>query len=187
METEYKLTLKKIFGHLKVVNKHRFKVFTLCCKAGIPITGLLHDLSKYSPEEFFETARYFGEGKFSPIRTCKLIKGYSNAWIHHKNHNKHHYEYWYDYATTITNPIMPVKYFKELVCDSLAAGMTYQGKEWTKEYQLSYWNRTKTKENINPKLVKLLDRVYTDVSKYGLDKVLKGKNLDKLYQEYINN
>ncbi len=48
MEKEYKLTLKKIFSHLKVVNKHRFKVFTLCCKAGIPIQGLLHDLSKYS-------------------------------------------------------------------------------------------------------------------------------------------
>ena len=90
MNQEYKLPLKKIFGHLSVVNKHRFKVFSLCCKAGIPIRGILHDLSKYSPEEFIESARYFGEGKFSPIRTCKQTKGYSNAWIHHKNHNKHH-------------------------------------------------------------------------------------------------
>ncbi len=83
---------------------------------------------------------------------------------------------------------MPVKYFKEMVCDALAAGITYQGKNWTKEYQLSYWNRTKekNKENINPKLVELLDKVYTDVSIYGLDKVIKGKNLDKLYYEYIN-
>ena len=81
MNQEYKLTLKKIFGHLSVVNKHRFKVFSLCCKAGIPIRGILHDLSKYSPEEFIESARYFGEGKFSPIRTCKQTKGYSNAWI----------------------------------------------------------------------------------------------------------
>ena len=76
MEEEYKLTLKKMFLHLNVVNKHRFKVFLLCCKANIPIRGLLHDLSKYTFEEFFETARYFGEGKFSPIRTCKKINGY---------------------------------------------------------------------------------------------------------------
>ena len=36
------------FGHLHTVNQHRLKVFILCCKAGIPIQGLLHDLSKYS-------------------------------------------------------------------------------------------------------------------------------------------
>ena len=35
-------------------------------------------------------------------------------------------------------------------------------------------------------MVKLIERVYTDVSKDGLDKVIKGKNLDKLYNEYIN-
>ena len=184
MNQEYKLTLKKIFGHLSVVNKHRFKVFSLCCKAGIPIRGILHDLSKYSPEEFIESARYFGEGKFSPIRTCKQTKGYSNAWIHHKNHNKHHYEYWYDYAAPTQSPIMPLKYFKEMVCDSLAAGMTYQGKNLTKEYQLSYWNKAATKDKIHPTMVKLLDKVYTDVSKDGLDKVIKGKNLDKLYEKY---
>ena len=184
MNQEYKLTLKKIFGHLRVVNKHRFKVFSLCCKARIPIRGILHDLSKYSPEEFIESARYFGEGKFSPIRTCKQTKGYSNAWIHHKNHNKHHYEYWYDYAAPTQSPIMPLKYYKEMVCDSLAAGMTYQGKNWTKEYQLSYWNKAATKDKIHPSMVKLLDRVYTDVSKDGLDKVIKGKNLDKLYEKY---
>ena len=81
---------------------------------------------------------------------------------------------------------MPLKYFKEMVCDSLAAGITYQGKNWTKEYQLSYWNKAATKDKIHPTMVKLLDRVYTDVSKYGLNKVINGKNLDKLYKEYIN-
>lgn len=185
MDQEYRLTIKKIFGHLRVVNKHRFKVFCLCCKAGIPIRGLLHDLSKYSKEEFFETARYFGEGKFSPIRTCKQTKGYSNAWIHHKNHNKHHYEYWYDYNAPVECPVMPLKYFKELVCDSIAAGLTYQGKNWTKDYQLSYWNRTKKQAKINPKMEKLLDKVYTDLSIEGLDKVITKKYLDELYSKYI--
>ena len=71
-----------------------------------------------------------------------------------------------------------------MVCDSLAAGMTYQGKNWTKEYQLSYWNKAATKDKIHPTMVKLLDKVYTDVSKDGLDKVIKGKNLDKLYEKY---
>lgn len=185
MNKEYKLTTKKFLKHLNVVNKHRWKVFILCCKAGIPIRGLLHDLSKYTPEEFIETARYFGEGKYSPIRTCKEVNGYSNAWIHHKNHNKHHYEYWYDYTARISSPIMPLKYFKEMVCDSLAAGMTYQGKDWTKEYQLSYWERTKEKAKMHPQMRILLEKVYKDVSVSGIDKVLKKGYLDNLYREYI--
>ena len=184
---EYKLTFKKMWKHLGVINKHRFKVFILCCKVGIPIQGLLHDISKYTPVEFFETARYFGEGKYSPIKTCKEVKGYAMAWIHHKNHNKHHYEYWYDYYSPVESPIMPFKYFLELVCDSLAAGMTYQGKEWTKEYQLSYWKKAKKYARIHPRMEKLLDRVYEDISVEGIEKVLKRKRLKKLYLEYTNN
>ena len=55
-----------------------------------------------------------------------------------------------------------------------------------KEYQLNYWKKAATKDKIHPTMVKLIERVYTDVSKDGLDKVIKGKNLDKLYNEYIN-
>ena len=36
------------------MNKHRWLVFKLSIKAGIPFRGLVHDLSKYSPVEFFE-------------------------------------------------------------------------------------------------------------------------------------
>ena len=180
----YKLTFKKIWKHLGVVNRHRFKVFCLCCKVGIPIQGLFHDISKFLPVEFFETARYFGEGKFSPITTCKKEKGYAIAWIHHKNHNKHHYEYWYDYNAPTESPIMPFKYFLELICDSMAAGMTYQGKDWTKEYQLSYWSRAKEKAKIHPVMEKLLDKVYKDISIEGIDKVLKRKRLKELYDKY---
>ena len=49
---EYKITLKKTFKHLHTVNVHRFKVFCLCCRAGIPFRGLVHDLSKYSFEVY---------------------------------------------------------------------------------------------------------------------------------------
>ena len=181
----YKLTLKKILNHFHVVNKHRWKVFCLCCKVGIPLQGLTHDLSKYLPVEFFETARYFGEGKYSPIRTCKEEKGYSMAWIHHKNHNKHHYEYWYDYNSRITSPPMPFKYFLELVCDSIAAGQTYQGKDWTNDYQLKYWNRVKEKAIISKEMEELITKVYTEIAEQGINKILKKYYLKDLYKEYI--
>ncbi len=183
---EYKITLRKILGHLHVVSKHRFKVFCLCCKVGIPWRGLVHDLSKYSPTEFWESVRYFEQGKYSPIRTCKEVNGYSYAWIHHKNSNKHHYEYWYDYSAKIKSPVIPLDYFLEMICDSFAAGMTYQGKDWNQHYQLKYWQKGKDKSRIHPQMRDLLERLYIEVDEKGLDKVLKRKVLKDLYNEYIN-
>lgn len=181
--SKYKITFKSFFGHLHTVNKHRFKVFMLCCKAGIPLQGLVHDLSKYSPTEFLEGIKYY-TGGYSPIKNKKEEKGYSEAWLHHKGRNKHHYEYWYDYSAPIKNPIIPFKYFLEMICDTLAAGLTYQGKNWTKDYQLSYWNKTKEKRNINPKMEVLITKVYEEVAKLGINKVLNKKYLKKLYNEY---
>ena len=158
-------------------------MFCLCIKAGQPWRGFVHDLSKYSPTEFWEGVKYFS-GKYSPIMNCKKDVGYSEAWLHHIGRNKHHYEYWYDYNAPIPAPILPYSYFVEMVCDSLAAGMTYQGKKWTKEYQLSYWNKVKDKSEIHPKMKRLLTKVYTDVSEVGVEKVVNKKNLKKLYDEY---
>ena len=58
--------IRNIVLHFNLVNKHRFKVFKLCVKAGIPYRGLVHDLSKYLPVEFFESAKYY-RGDESPI------------------------------------------------------------------------------------------------------------------------
>ena len=180
---KYKITLKKILKHFHTVNKHRFKVFCLCCKVGIPIQGLLHDLSKYSPTEFFESAKYY-QGDYSPIRNCKLDIGYSKAWLHHKGRNKHHYEYWYDFNAPEKTPIMPFKYVLEMICDTFAAGMVYEGKNWKNESQLLYWNKVKETAETHPKIKKLLDHVYEEVSEKGLNKVLKKKYLKELYDKY---
>ena len=179
----YKITIKNFFGHLHTVNTHRWKVFCLCCKVGIPFQGLVHDLSKYSPTEFWEGVKYY-QGDYSPIRNCKEENGYSKAWLHHKGRNKHHYEYWYDYDTPVQTPIIPFKYFLEMICDSFAAGITYQGKNWDQHYQLKYWNKVKNRSKLHPSMKKLLDRVYTEVSNQGLDKVINKKYLKKLYEEY---
>ncbi len=181
---EYKITFSKFFKHLHLVNKHRYKVFCLCCKAGEIWRGLAHDLSKYSPEEFFEGVKYY-EGTYSPIKNCKIENGYSKAWLHHIGRNKHHYEYWYDYAAPVEAPIMPYKYFVELICDSLAAGMIYQGKKWSEGYQLSYWLKAREKARIHPKMDLLITKVYTDVSKKGINEVLNKRYLMDVYQKYV--
>lgn len=179
-----KLTIKKFFGHLHTVNKHRFIVFCLCCRAGIFWRGLVHDLSKYSKTEFLESARYYIKGH-SPIVECEKAQGYSEAWLHHKGRNKHHYEYWYDYDAIVETPIIPYQYLVEMVCDTLAAGLTYQGKRWTQDYQLNYWFKVREKAKVNPKIDFLLTKIYTEVSEKGIKNTINKKNLEYLYIKYI--
>ena len=89
------MKITNVVKHFKIVTIHRWYVFLNCCKAGMPIRGLCHDLSKYSKTEFNESVKYF-QGNRSPIDACKEEKGYSMAWMHHKGRNPHHYEYWQD-------------------------------------------------------------------------------------------
>lgn len=179
--------MKKILGHLHTVNKHRFIVFKLCCRAGIPWRGFVHDLSKYSIIEFSESIKYYS-GKHSPIRDCKQKNGYSKAWLHHKGRNKHHYEYWYDYAAPEPTPVIPYKYAVESICDTLAAGIVYNGKDWTNSTQLEYWNKVlaKGQVKINKKIENFYTDIYTQVSKKGIKEVITPKNLKGTYNKNIN-
>lgn len=179
--------MKSFFGHLHTVNKHRFIVFKLCCRAGIPWRGFVHDLSKYSITEFSESIKYYS-GKHSPIRDCKQKNGYSKAWLHHKGRNKHHYEYWYDYAAPEPTPVIPYKYVVESICDTLAAGIVYNGKDWTNNTQLEYWNKVlaKGQVKINKKIENFYTDIYTQVSEKGIKEVITPKNLKETYNKNIN-
>lgn len=132
------ITFRKFFGHLKTVLVHKFWVFYYACKLGIPWRGLKHDMSKFSPVEFWESVRYW-DGKSSPIPRAKADKGYSLAWQHHKGRNTHHYEYWVDYLDRGGIAIkMPWNDFLEMVADWLGAGRAYQGKDFTYQSEFDY-------------------------------------------------
>ena len=176
--------IKNLILHFNLINKHRFKVFKLCVKAGIPFRGLVHDLSKYSPVEFFESAKYY-RGNVSPLSISKKENGYSKAWLHHKGINKHHHEYWYDYSAPVKCAIIPYKYTVEMICDSLSASMTYQKDNWTPSFQLEYYLKEREKIHINPKIDAVLIDVYTKVSEEGIDEVIKPKVLKKIYEKHV--
>ena len=177
--------LKNFWGHLKLITKHRIMVFRLSIKAGIPWRGFVHDLSKYSPTEFIPGVKYFN-GKKSPISVQREKEGYSLAWIHHKAKNKHHVEYWVDYQKNkILYVPMPFKYACEMVCDQQAAGITYMGKDWTKEYELEYWNKVKPYFHADEGIKIFIEKVHTEVAKNGIDKTINKKNLKKWYKEFV--
>ena len=144
--------MKNIFNHLKTIHTHKKWVFHYCCLAGIPLQGLTHDLSKYSPTEFFESIKYY-QGTSSPINAAKADKGYSSAWFHHKGRNKHHYEYWMDnFDDGGENIIMPYKYWVEMICDYLGAARAYRKEHFSYQDEYNWWLEKEKKCALNPKL-----------------------------------
>ncbi|MDE6031823.1 MAG: catalase, partial [Oscillospiraceae bacterium] len=121
--------MKNFIGHFRTITRHRHKVIAHCAKAGIFWQGLLHDLSKYSPTEFWQGVKYY-QGTRSPNEGEREAYGYSLAWMHHKGRNKHHFEYWTDYypPTKTVQPVkMPLRYVAEMFCDRVAASKVYMG------------------------------------------------------------
>ena len=174
------------WGHLHTINRHRFKVFILCLKAGIPIQGLFHDISKYSPTEFIEGVKYYANHKHSPIINCKEKNGYSEAWLHHKGRNKHHHEYWYDYEAPLKTPIIPFKYCVEMICDMIAASKVYQGKKYTTMSAYYYWNKTRDNAMVNKKIQGFITEVLELLGAYGENVVIKKDYLKRIYDKHIN-
>ncbi len=177
------MLVRNFFLHLKTVCKHKWEVFKLCARAGIVWQGIVHDLSKFSFTEFWESAKYF-QGNRSPIVACRTKEGYSKAWLHHKGRNKHHYQYWYDYECVNPTPMIPYKYVVEMICDSIAAGKVYNGKNWKQDSQLRYWQRTKGKAKLHSGVEKMLDAVYQQLADEGIKKTIQKKNLKALYAKY---
>ena len=175
--------IKNIFKHFRTIIVHKYYVFVFACKAGIPFRGLIHDMSKFSLTEFVESVKFY-QGDKSPITAAKKANGYSKAWLHHKGRNKHHWQYWYDSMAFDKTPLIPYKYTVEMICDTLAAGKTYQGKNWDKSYQLKYWENEQKHVCMNESIKNILTEVYTQVSLNGVNKTLKKKNLKSIYLKF---
>lgn len=152
--------MMRLIRHFNTVIKHKYIVFIHCVKAGIPWRGLVHDMSKFSPIEFFEGVKYF-TGDRSPTELERKTHGCSLAWMHHKGRNRHHFEYWTDYnpKTRKIGPVkMPIKFVKEMFCDRVAAGKVYLGKKYTDENPIGYFLGGTARTNMHPETAELLGR-----------------------------
>ena len=171
--------------HFLTITRHRNLVMAYCFRVGLIRQGLCHDLSKYSPTEFWAGAKYF-KGNRSPNTAQRETEGYSDAWMHHKGRNKHHYEYWsdlnrqtrrYEYVP------MPRKYLVEMVMDRRAACLVYQGKNYTPGAELTYLENSMEKDLLNPQtrreleflLTMLRDKGEKETFRYIRTHVLKNK------------
>ena len=81
--------------------------------------------------------------------------------------------------------MLPYDVTVEILCDHIAAGMVYEGKQWNKEYTLKYWNEIETNRNFyNKKTEEFLTVIKEEIAKDGIDKIMKGKHLKEQYKKY---
>lgn len=135
------------------LRRHIFFVRLAGQRIDVPQAQLaVHDQSKYSMQEFPFYARNFYGDKGDPL-------GYTQAWLHHQNHNPHHWEYWVlrgpvsaeEPEAKIIDPHnrclpMPEKYAKEMIADWLGASRAYTGSWDVSEW----WQKNRERIRLHP-------------------------------------
>lgn len=120
-------------AYLKYVLRHKWYVFIACCKLGQVWRGIMHDMSKFLPDEWFAYANYFYNSNGSPRTkdSPESSAAFQLAWLKHQHRNPHHWQHWVlreDSGLTLVLP-MPLKYVKEMVADWRGAGKAINGKD----------------------------------------------------------
>ena len=154
------------WAHLRTITRHRRLVRHYCFRLGLYWQGLTHDLSKFSPTEFWRGCKYY-QGYRSPNDQERFETGISRAWLHHKGRNLHHFEYWLGYRPQGDGTIhigggkMPKKFVAEMFCDRIAACRVYQGEKYTDASPYEYYDRARQRkigDLIHPETDALLGR-----------------------------
>ena len=119
-------------NYFKYILLHKWYVFRACAITGCPlIYGIMHDISKFYPSEFFPYARrfYYPNGM---KRKCSdgNDSDFDMAWLLHQKRNKHHWNYYVlvkDGGGLYALP-MPEGRIREIVADWIGAGLAIHGK-----------------------------------------------------------
>ena len=174
------------FAHFRTITRHKWLVLKHCFRVGLYWQGLTHDLSKYSPVEFWTGARYY-QGNRSPNEVERLEKGVSTAWLHHKGRNKHHLEYWIDYSPTGDHRIcgmkMPARYLAEMFCDRMAASKIYRGAAYRDRDPYDYYMHARDHCILHPDTRAGLEAMLTVLKDEGEDAAFAFVRREILHKE----
>ena len=150
MVLRIKDAMVKHLKYLSYVMRHKWFVFVECCKLGIPFVGIVHDISKLRPSEWFPYTETFYGVKIKNCYDCIRVLGnqcgvngsgidlgrcapeckdfatsaYSLAWLKHQHRNPHHWQHWI-LTQDEDEPIileMPIRHRKEMLADWRGAG-----------------------------------------------------------------
>jgi len=151
----------KYFKYLSYVIRHKWFVFVECCKMGIIWRGLLHDLSKLLPDEFFPYVNYFYGNK--KVRDETDDKAFDFAWLLHQKKNKHHWQWWILLEDNGEIKIfdMPLEYKKEMLADWKGAGRALGHGDDVREW----YGKNKNKMQLHPETRSWIEKQIRYLSK----------------------
>lgn len=139
--------------YLWYLAKHKWYVAVECFKYGLWWQAIVHDWSKFLPDEFGPYAEFFYGNKQKteywdnggPMSEYVVPYGtyvkerFNFAWLKHQNRNPHHWQYWMillDDGGQFPLPI-PDKFRKEMLADWRGAGRAIHGKDDTRKWYLT--------------------------------------------------
>jgi len=97
--------VRRYWKYLGYVLRHKWFVMKACFKAQMYWRGLVHDMSKFLPDEFIPYAKHFynsdgtkKEKTRDKTGHYKLTStgdpGFDFAWLLHQKRNRHHWQWW---------------------------------------------------------------------------------------------
>jgi hypothetical protein len=147
------MRISKYLRNLWYIIQHKWFVLLVCWRNGLYWQGIVHDLSKFSPIEFYAYSWNF----FAiPLEVAGSGDKYKNlfqyAWLHHQHHNKHHWNYWVvDQDKKEALPI-PDKYLREMLCDWAAMSRKFG------DTPQEFFNKNRYKMVLHPETVAIIER-----------------------------
>jgi hypothetical protein len=136
-------------------------VFLECCKYKIPLRGILHDISKFYPSEWFSYVQWFCEKPDAidyPEEFKIVKKRFQLAWLKHQRRNKHHWQWWLlQNQDDVIALEMPVTYILEMIADWKGTSRAINGfdnsMEWYKSNRQKMILAPNTKQFIEKLLI----------------------------------
>lgn len=126
--------IKPHLQYLSYVLRHKWFVMCSCFRYRLFWRGIVHDLSKFLPCEWFLYVRRFygpdrvasqvSRAKTGYFHVPKEENPFNYAWLHHIHCNSHHWQHWWlargeDAGLALEMPLADVV---EMVCDWMGAG-----------------------------------------------------------------
>ena len=115
--------MKKYIKYFKYVFTHKYWVMVMCFDMWLYWQWIIHDWSKFLPNEYIPYTRW--RGKWDKSNESEL--SYNKSWLKHINRNPHHWNHRVmfndDWTTNCIE--MPEKYVKEMLCDWRWVGRSF--------------------------------------------------------------
>jgi Family of unknown function (DUF5662) len=143
-------------AYLRYLMRHKWFVLLACRRTGTPMwRGLVHDMSKFRPSEWFPYLRTFydplGDKQYEPDPDFDL------AWLLHQRRNPHHWQAWILRADDGGSKAlrMPEAFAREMVADWIGAGRAISGRSDPRPW----YDKSKHKMKLHPETRALVEQI----------------------------